>query len=691
MLSTLTAMAMIAMPLTPQGGPQRPPALPEAPRPKITLPKKLWGFAELHAHPASHIGFGADAKGDGGIFWGKPGVGLNGANPVADMPACNADSHYGFDEDPVRKETRKVIIKTLDGLTGFDHGANGGANFGSWPSSQSLIHQQMHITSIRRAYDGGLRFMVASVTDSQMLVNLWTKIGFNMFGNAVPPVDPKFDLESAKRQLDFINRQAAANAGWMRIVTSAAEARQAIEENKLAVVLSLEMDSLTSSQILDLVKNYKVRHVIPIHLTNNAFGGTAVYNDVFNASSNYLNGAFFKVINDPKLEFRLDWPQYLVSSDAGSVVPTKVPLPTYLALGYHVGAGGHKNRLGLYDGEFQKLMKAGLLLDVAHMSENAMEQAIRLGEKYGYPLMNSHTGLRGNDGHAHSERDMLRSHAARLAKLGGVMGLGTEGTSGDRELLKVTGAPVIRFTGDVHEWSRPLPTAGEGVGKIISNLRLTIGTGGDDLRGGGDNADVILMLRNGGQLKFPNINKSQGWGGGVRRTVPLPVPAGTKIGDVVSLRLITKFGGGLGGDNWNVDEVRLIANETLADPIGAWLADYNSALASMQNVPIAFGTDINGFAPQVPFSAQAVSYPITVHKGTAGAPASAPALAKYQAGNKAYDFHKHGLATFGMLPDMIQAVSQKPNSKPAVDALFRSADAVVRMWEKVEAARAKLP
>jgi hypothetical protein len=114
-------------------------------------------------------------------------------------------------------------------------------------------------------------------------------------------------------------------------------------------------------------------------------------------------------------------------------------------------------------------------------------------------------------------------------------------------------------------------------------------------------------------------------------------------------------------------------------------------MASMNGTPVAFGTDINGFAPQVPFSAQAVPYPITVHRTTPNAPAGAPALNRYQAGTKSYDFQRHGLATFGMLPDMIQAVNQKPNGKTAVNALFRSADAVVRMWEKVEAAKSKVP
>ncbi len=40
------------------------------PRPPITIPKRLWGWADLHTHPASHLSFGNDEDGNGGMFWG---------------------------------------------------------------------------------------------------------------------------------------------------------------------------------------------------------------------------------------------------------------------------------------------------------------------------------------------------------------------------------------------------------------------------------------------------------------------------------------------------------------------------------------------------------------------------------------------------------------------------------------------
>lgn len=699
MLSTGILFALLAT--QPAGVPQgtvrppiqRPPTTSQLPgiRPGQLRPlakPALWGWAELHAHPASHAGFGANDRGEGGIFWGKPGLGLAGANPVADMPPCPADSHYGFDEDVVRKETRKEIIKILDGLTGWAHGPNGGGTFRNWPHAQSLIHQQMHVTSVKRAYDGGCRLMIASVTDSQMLSNLWTKVGFNLLGNSVPPVDPNFDLTSARRQLDYINRIVAANPTWMRIVTSAAEARKAIAENRMAIILSVEMDFLNADQIISLVRNHKVRHVIPIHLTDGPFGGCAVYSDVFNSASNYLNGRFYQVRTDPLLEMRLGRPSVLRPAELGSIKPTEISDAQFAALGYTTGTGGHKNRRGLVAAEFRKLMREGLLLDVAHMGEASTDGAILLGKALKYPLMNSHTGLRKTGERGHSERDLKRSHAQAIAQLGGVVGLGTEGTSSDRILLEAKGSPLIRFTGDNRPLSRPLPTAGGRTGQPISRLRLTIATGGDDLRGGNDNANVRLTLASGRELRFDNINRGQGWGGGVRRTVELPIPAGTRIGDIVSFTLVSTFGGGIGGDNWDVNEVRLVATERQQDTIATWLAEYRDALSVMGGGKVAIGTDINGFAPQVPFASASVTYPLTAAQrfGTPPAGYRPPALARYQAGSKTYDFRVDGIAHFGMLADFIQALSQQPNSQAPLNALFRSANDVVEMWEKAEAA-----
>src|SRR5437773_11805072 len=48
----------------------------------IKAPVALWGFADLHTHPASHISFGGNQNAEGGIMWGNPGLGVDSGNAV---------------------------------------------------------------------------------------------------------------------------------------------------------------------------------------------------------------------------------------------------------------------------------------------------------------------------------------------------------------------------------------------------------------------------------------------------------------------------------------------------------------------------------------------------------------------------------------------------------------------------------
>jgi len=101
----------------------------------------------------------------------------------------------------------------------------------------------------------------------------------------------------------------------------------------------------------------------------------------------------------------------------------------------------------------------------------------------------------------------------------------------------------------------------------------------------------------------------------------------------------------------------------------------------------ALGTDMNGFAPQLSFAAQAVSYPLSVASrvGTRPEGYTPPALSRSKLGSKTFDFRTDGIAHYGMLADFMQALSQKPGSAAALATLFRSANDVVAMWEKCEA------
>jgi microsomal dipeptidase-like Zn-dependent dipeptidase len=531
----------------------------------------MWGFADLHAHPASHLGFGADEAGNGGIFWGKPGLAMeNAAGTIAsDLPSCDGDKHGGFDLDPVRHLTRQTIINEINQITGFSHNRSGWPAFRDWPHPLSVLHQQMHISWIHRAYQGGLRLMIASVTDSQTLTMLW-KRGFDLVP-AQPQLDPDFEFESARRQLRSIERLVQANADWMEIVRTPGQAREAMNNNRLAIILSLEMDSLTVDQMVALRERFGVKHVTPIHLVNNRFGGVAAYGDLFNTSNYYLNGEFYHVAGDPDLKFRLGRPQFLTVVDANAVMPEEIGRDEYCGLGYECcpeqpvpgcvpADQGHKNVRGLARSGLRRLMEERFLIDLAHMSDHSQAEALELAEELNYPVMNSHTGLRRAGEPGESERDMRHSFGERIARLGGIIGLGTEGQFETQTLfhLKPPSRPpnsrIVRFTGIQREWKIGLSQPNT-LESNITRLRVTIRTGGDNLRGGADNAFAFVDTRGGERLQVP-LNDGMEWQNGSLHTVVMPIEGERRLGDIRTFGIQTTFGGDISGDNWDIARCR---------------------------------------------------------------------------------------------------------------------------------------
>ena len=677
------------------------------PRPPITFTKKLWGWADLHTHPASHLSFGNDEDGNGGMFWGKPGGKWDPAEKDLDkdLPACSF-KHGADDLDLVRHEVHKALMENLDAVTNYPHqtgdfGNNnaGHPSFKHWPHAHSITHQQMHISQIRRAYDGGQRLMIASMTNNEFLSDMWTQIGYNFAGNPVPAVDPEFGYNSVKRQIAFIREQAKLNSSWMQVVTSPAGARAAIEADKMAIIISVEMDSLTYDQIIKLVLYDDVRHIIPIHLADNDFGGTAVYSDAFNSVNNFLhssrnggdlnNDGFFKVVFDPKFAFRLSRPVYPspIKWDVikgGGITLESVSDEVWGKLGYEKEEGGHRNARGLSDTGKKLLLalaRIGVLIDVVHMSARSMRDSLDLAKEWGYPMMNSHTGIRKVSGIAENERLLNRAHAQIISDLGGVIGLGTDWPEGLVTLVpnQTALAPYYAnlfilnqegsaFKTSQHAWKH-LPTLPGN--PELAHLAFRIKTGSEDLSGDLF-ADYTIKGVNYSQRL--NVHHEQ-WRPWLVTTPHFALPAGTRSSDLTEITLRVDK-----GDQYSVAEFELRAVPKTKDPVGTWLDAFKDGLTIMDGKGMAIGTDINGFAGQLMLAADEVVYPVQAARKF-GRP-NAPLLGQDHLGERVFSFKKDGIAHYGMLPDFIEALSQKPESADAMNALFHSANDVVVMWEK---------
>jgi hypothetical protein len=92
--------------------------------------------------------------------------------------------------------------------------------------------------------------------------------------------------------------------------------------------------------------------------------------------------------------------------------------------------------------------------------------------------------------------------------------------------------------------------------QTATQVRLRIRTGGDDLRGGNDN--VFASVRVAGRWR-PEVMLNSGgqrWADNTTHDALIPVGS-VAVSDIEAIRLRTTFGGGGGGDNWNMDSIQI--------------------------------------------------------------------------------------------------------------------------------------
>ncbi len=374
----------------------------------------LWGFADLHAHLMAHLAFGGKA------FWGQP-----------------------YDPQHPGPQGIKYALSSCEPIHGglfnvnpeFGHPASGGwPDFIVWPRFTTLVHQQAYIDWLYRAYQGGLRLITCLAVNNELLA---------MKSSPHLPHDDKsaiqVQLAAMKDMAAFIESQSGGpGKGWLQIVYSPEEARKVIGENRLAVVLGVEVDSLgnwrrledleTQSQgdlekarqligeELDWLHGLGVRQITPIHLTNNAFGGTAIYLRFLEMVNLYVTGERWSVDDawETGVRYRLDHDGVDMVEDFERTVAVSgkhlramhrrtlldhIPgiRDLYEAVEAPKVKGGHANTLGLNRyGRIllEELMKRGMVIDVDHMSEKTTDEALNMAEQQHYPVICSHSWFR---------------------------------------------------------------------------------------------------------------------------------------------------------------------------------------------------------------------------------------------------------------------------------------------------------
>lgn len=414
--------------------------------------KPLKGFVDLHTHPMSYLGFG------GHLVHGAPDIGAlmpagqiydpsgnliqgtncNNSDRIAGnveeaLGSCKA-THGGFNADGNKcgNDIRRFVLSQLEDSHNTNHPhdveqPDGYPTFSRWPKYNDILHQQMWVDWIKRAHDGGMRVLVTLAVNSVTLAK-------GIAGNA-----PYDDKSSGDKEISEMKRFVSRHRDWMEIAYSSRDLRRIVEQDKLAIIIGVELDDIGSflyraggarsaptpgevKKEIDRLYSSGVRYIFPVHLIDNFFGGTASYDSDTAVANRAQFGSFWKLRCSTTSEhitqkIQNAWDSPFKGLLSGIGTDTQ-PIPNC-----QPGAG-HVNTRGLQElGKvaIREMMSKGMLIDVDHMSQKTVQGVLSFAPSY--PFFSGHNGPRGMLG-AGNENQRTDTQYQTLANHGGVAGVG---------------------------------------------------------------------------------------------------------------------------------------------------------------------------------------------------------------------------------------------------------------------------
>ena len=367
-----------------------------------TLFQETRGFLEAHLHAMAFEFLGGRAR--CGRPWHRFGV----EYALVDCP----------DHQP---GGQGAVLESLlsDGTPFSQHDVHGWPTFAGWPRYGSYTHEQVYYKWLERAWRGGLRLMTNLLVDNNQLCKIYP-----YKRNSCNELDGVRLQAKRIRELErYIDAQSGGpGEGWFRIVTNPFEAREVINEGKLAVILGIEVsvpfdcgitldvNRCSEQQIdasLDEVHDLGVRQMELVNKFDNALSGVAGDDGttglIVNQGNKGETGRYWQMDtcaesdgeahDKTQLNFHDEGaPDQITGRDAlaggvFSLFGTTGVLPLY-------PEGPHCNVRDLTDlGRYaiRGLMKRGMIFDPDHMSARAQTEAMDLVESTGYSgVVSSH-------------------------------------------------------------------------------------------------------------------------------------------------------------------------------------------------------------------------------------------------------------------------------------------------------------
>ncbi len=351
---------------------------------------KVRGLLQSHDHPFSSLGFGQ------GPFCGKTFDAGGIAKAMVDCPEHNPLGIPAWFEQLSSGQ-----------LPLTPHDTVGWPTFKDWPAPDSMMHNQTYYKGIERLWRAGMRVYVMDVTTNRGLCILYS-----------PKRAPCDEMDSMRREIQgayglqsYVDGQhGGVGNGWFRIVTDPAQARQVVEEGKLAVILGIEISEpfrcsqylgvaqCTEADIdagLDEVYGLGVRSMYLCHKYDNALCGVRFDSEatgvVVNVGNFVTTGKFWQAEtctgprHDNTIIVDANVLGTLLAAAAGVLGPITLPLyPPAPHCNVHglTSLGEH-----MLDG----MMQRGMIVEVDHMSVKAADQTLTILEQAGYSgVISSH-------------------------------------------------------------------------------------------------------------------------------------------------------------------------------------------------------------------------------------------------------------------------------------------------------------
>ena len=267
------------------------------------------------------------------------------------------------------------------------HDTDGWPTFSGWPAHDANTHQQIYHRWLQRAWRGGLRLAVAQTVEDEPLCRLEPRTSHSCDETETVELGAR----TLRRLQDYVDAQAGGRGrGWFRLVEGPREAARVIRGGRLAVVIGAESSNvLGCSQRQGVagcdrarvdagirrLRRAGVRSVFVAHWVDNALGGAALEGGA--------KGAFIDLMQQ---------------SFTGAPFATGACPRAGQGEETDAGPGRVCNVRGLTPlGAYavRRLMDAGMLIEVDHLSEAARARVLELAARRDYPLVSSHTNTGG--------------------------------------------------------------------------------------------------------------------------------------------------------------------------------------------------------------------------------------------------------------------------------------------------------